>query len=141
MLSSFGIFWGAEGAGAIWPHTDASLLIIVPFVTIVSLILVQALKTKKAKEPVKDKATSEVDLDELDAESVLEDSGFIKILKDFGFFWYDFLIGDDLIGFAIVILAMEGTNLLVHGGSNAWWLLPLAVAALLPINLFRVTSK
>ncbi len=141
MLSSFGIFWGAEGAGAIWPHTDASLLIIVPFVTIVSLILVQALKTKKAKEPVKDKATSEVDLDELDAESVLEDSGFTKVLRDFGFFWYDFLIGDDLIGFAIVIVAMEGTNLLVHGGRNAWWLLPLAVAALLPINLFRVTKE
>ena len=35
MLTSFGIFWGAEGAGAIWPHTDASLLGIVPFIAIV----------------------------------------------------------------------------------------------------------
>ncbi|MEI8222812.1 MAG: hypothetical protein WCG43_03915 [Actinomycetes bacterium] len=141
MLSSFGIFWGAEGAGAIWPKADASLLAIVPFVTVVSIALVQALKSKKAKEPVQVRATSKTDFDELDAESVLENSGFIKIVKDFGFFWYDFLIGDDLIGFAIVIGAMEATNLLVHGGSNAWWLLPLAVAALLPINLFRVTRN
>jgi uncharacterized membrane protein len=141
MLTSFGIFWGAEGAGAIWPSADAYLFAIVPFVTAVSLVLVQILKAKKAKTPVKVKVPVTTDLDELDAESVLEDKGFIKIVKDFGFFWYDFLIGDDLIGFAIVIAALEGTHMLVLGGHNSWWLLPLAVAALLPINLLRVTSK
>ena len=144
MLTSFGIFWGAEGAGAIWPSADAYLFAIVPFVTVVSLILVQLLKAKKSKTPITVKVPVGADLtelDELDAESVLEDKGFVKIVKDFGFFWYDFLIGDDLIGFAIVIAALEGTNAMVHSGHNAWWLLPLAVAALLPINLFRVTSK
>jgi uncharacterized membrane protein len=30
MLSSFGMFWGAEGAGARWPGGDAALLAIVP---------------------------------------------------------------------------------------------------------------
>jgi uncharacterized membrane protein len=30
MLSSFGMFWGAEGAGASWPGEDAALLAIVP---------------------------------------------------------------------------------------------------------------
>ena len=30
MLSSFGMFWGAEGAGASWPGGDAVLLAIVP---------------------------------------------------------------------------------------------------------------
>jgi uncharacterized membrane protein len=30
MLSSFGMFWGAEGAGASWPGDDAALLAIVP---------------------------------------------------------------------------------------------------------------
>jgi uncharacterized membrane protein len=139
MLTSFGIFWGAEGAGAIWPSADAYLFAIVPFVTVVSLVLVRILKSKKAKTPVK--VSGPRDLDELDAESVLEDKGLIKIIKDFGFFWYDFLIGDDLIGFAIVIIALEATNMLVHSGNNAWWLLPVAVSALLPINLFRVTGK
>ncbi len=35
MLSSFGMFWGAEGAGASWPGDDAALLAIVP-VTLLS---------------------------------------------------------------------------------------------------------
>jgi uncharacterized membrane protein len=30
MLTSFGIFWGAEGAGAQWPGSDAALLAIIP---------------------------------------------------------------------------------------------------------------
>jgi len=34
MLSSFGMFWGAEGAGASWPDSDAALLAIVPGVLI-----------------------------------------------------------------------------------------------------------
>jgi uncharacterized membrane protein len=32
MLCSFGIFWGAEGAGARWPGGDAALLVLVPMV-------------------------------------------------------------------------------------------------------------
>jgi uncharacterized membrane protein len=32
MLTSFGIFWGAEGAGASWPGSDAALLALVAFV-------------------------------------------------------------------------------------------------------------
>jgi len=135
MLTSFGIFWGAEGAGAMWPSADAYLLGIIPYVTLVSFAMVQLLKIRRVRTPEKVKISS---LAELDAETVLEDRGFMKVIKDFGFFWYDFLIGDDLIGFAIVVVALEGTHIFVHGGTNAWWLLPLAVAALLPINLFRV---
>jgi len=37
MLTSFGTFWGAEGAGVTWPGNDAALLVIVPLVAVVSL--------------------------------------------------------------------------------------------------------
>ena len=37
MLTSFGIFWGAEGAGVSWPGQDAALLVLVPVVALVSL--------------------------------------------------------------------------------------------------------
>jgi uncharacterized membrane protein len=36
MLTSFGIFWGAEGAGVEWPGGDAALLVLVPLVALVS---------------------------------------------------------------------------------------------------------
>ena len=35
MLTSFGMFWGAEGAGAHWPGGDAALLVIIPSVLLV----------------------------------------------------------------------------------------------------------
>jgi uncharacterized membrane protein len=34
MLTSFGMFWGGEGAGAHWPGSDAALLVIIPAVAL-----------------------------------------------------------------------------------------------------------
>ena len=138
MLTSFGIFWGAEGAGAIWPHTDASLLVIVPFMVLISQALVFILKARKAALAPSE-SVQIIEADDLDAETVLEDTGVKKVLKDFAYFWYDFLIGDDIIGFGIVIAGLVFTNLFVGGKVNAWWLMPVAVTILLPINLLRVT--
>jgi uncharacterized membrane protein len=36
MLTSFGTFWGAEGAGVAWPGNDAALLVLVPVVALVA---------------------------------------------------------------------------------------------------------
>jgi uncharacterized membrane protein len=44
MLTSFGIFWGAEGAGAVWPGADAALLCVVPAVAVFALALVALLR-------------------------------------------------------------------------------------------------
>ena len=143
MLTSFGIFWGAEGAGAEWPHADLSILGILIFMVIVTQALIYILKRQKDVQVVRVPAghiADVADFDEADVEAIMEDRGVIKLVKDFGYFWYDFLIGDDLIGTAIVLAAMEATYLLHHhANSNAWYVLPIAVAFLLPVNLFRVT--
>lgn len=39
MLSSFGMFWGAEGAGASWPGGEAALLVIVPGLLLIALAM------------------------------------------------------------------------------------------------------
>jgi uncharacterized membrane protein len=44
MLTSFGMFWGAEGAGAHWPGSDAALLVIVPLTLIIALAMVGVLR-------------------------------------------------------------------------------------------------
>jgi uncharacterized membrane protein len=48
MLTSFGIFWGAEGAGATWPGGDAALLAIIPGVLLAALAMVQWLRRASA---------------------------------------------------------------------------------------------
>ena len=44
MLTAFGTFWGAEGAGAKWPGSDAALLVIAPAIGCFALLLVALLR-------------------------------------------------------------------------------------------------
>jgi uncharacterized membrane protein len=46
MLTSFGTFWGAEGAGAHWPGGDAALLVIIPLTLLVALLMVALLRRR-----------------------------------------------------------------------------------------------
>ena len=48
MLTSFGTFWGAEGAGVTWPGHDAALLVIVPVIAAVTLAYVVLLRRSHA---------------------------------------------------------------------------------------------
>ena len=51
MLTSFGLFWGAEGAGAAWPGGDAALLVLIPAVLVFSLLLVRVYRPAAHVEP------------------------------------------------------------------------------------------
>jgi uncharacterized membrane protein len=47
LLTSFGCFWGAEGAGVDWPGDELSLLGVVAFFAVVSFLLVRALRRRR----------------------------------------------------------------------------------------------
>jgi len=51
MLTSFGAFWGAEGAGAHWPGSDAALLAIIPAVGLYALGMVALLRRARESQP------------------------------------------------------------------------------------------
>ena len=55
--------------------------------------------------------------------------------RSFGAFWWDFIVGDDWCIAAGVVVALAATAGLAAAGVPAWWLLPLAVVALLGRSL------
>src|SRR5947209_13289254 len=57
MLTSFGTFWGAEGAGVSWPGHDGALLVLVPVVAVVSLGYTILLRRRPGSSPAAAAAT------------------------------------------------------------------------------------
>jgi uncharacterized membrane protein len=53
MLTAFGTFWGAEGAGAHWPGGDAAILALVAFVLASSVIFVVAMRRRHTRYPAR----------------------------------------------------------------------------------------
>jgi uncharacterized membrane protein len=49
MLTTFGIFWSAEGAGVDWPGGDVAILGVLAFVILWSLLLVSLLRQRRAR--------------------------------------------------------------------------------------------
>ena len=47
LLTTFGTFWGAEGAGASWPGDDAALPAILALLALVSFLAVRALRDRR----------------------------------------------------------------------------------------------
>jgi uncharacterized membrane protein len=44
MLTTFGIFWGSERVGVLWPGQDAAILAIIAFVFLTALLSVRILQ-------------------------------------------------------------------------------------------------
>ena len=131
LLTSFGIFWGAEGAGAEWPHKDLSLLAIIPFVILVSFGLIELLKVRKAKNlPVR-----KLNLPTF-SEPRKDSSVLVRWVGGFLFFWYDFIIGDDWRVAAGVVAGFFAIHTL---GVSSWWLMPVVVAIMLSSTLLEAT--
>jgi hypothetical protein len=62
----------------------------------------------------------------------------INGVKAFFAFWYDFIIGDDWRVAVVVVLALVATyGLDATTAIPAWWVLPAAVALVLPVSLWR----
>jgi hypothetical protein len=65
----------------------------------------------------------------------------MRRLKAFGAFWYDFVIGDDWLIAAGVVVALTITALVGTTGVAGWWIVPVAIVILLPLSLWRATRQ
>jgi hypothetical protein len=66
----------------------------------------------------------------------------ISRIRAFGAFWYDFVVGDDWVVAAGVVLTLTLTAVLSHHSTAAlWWLVPAAVLLLLPLSLIRAVRR
>jgi uncharacterized membrane protein len=131
LLTSFGIFWGAEGAGADWPHADLSLVGIIPTILLICWALISFLKARK----VKSKSVRKLNLPTFNEPSK-DASRLVRIVGGFLFFWYDFIIGDDWRVAAGVVAGFFITH---AAGGNSWWIMPTIVGIVLLYTLHEVT--
>jgi hypothetical protein len=68
----------------------------------------------------------------------------MNFLRRFLAFWYDFIIGDDWVVAAGVVVLLALTGVLAHANlhTTAWVLMPVGVVIVLAISLWRaVTSR
>jgi len=56
-------------------------------------------------------------------------------------FWWDFVVGDDWRAALGILIALGIAALLVAGGVNAWWVMPIAVALILAMSLRREAQR
>jgi hypothetical protein len=62
----------------------------------------------------------------------------MNALRKFGLFWYDFIVGDDWVLAAGVVVGLALAALLDHAGSAlAWLALPIVVIAALVVSIRR----
>jgi hypothetical protein len=64
-----------------------------------------------------------------------------KRIRAFAAFWYDFVIGDDWLVAAGVVISLALTYALSRTAVPAWWLVPLFLVLLLPVSLWRATRR
>lgn len=132
LLTSFGIFWGTEGAGVNWPSQDLSLLVIIPFLLVISFLLINFLKIRKAQNySVKSSTLPNFSPPNQGSNPI------VRLLGGFLYFWFDFIIGDDWRVAIAVVIGLFATHQL---GEASWWLLPVIVASVLILTLLEASA-
>ena len=64
----------------------------------------------------------------------------MSYLVRFGRFWWDFVVGDDWVAAALVVLGIGATAAVAASDIAAWWVMPLAVVVVLFVSLRRAAS-
>jgi uncharacterized membrane protein len=127
LLVTFGTFWAAEGLGVEWPGEDLSILFLLALYFLFSIVCLYWLR-RTSRSPLANNSKGQAAASRL---------GY---LKQFAWFWYQFLIGDDWLGAAIIVFGFVATCFFVKTGITAFWLLPVIVMLSSSLSLLRHTA-
>lgn len=61
-------------------------------------------------------------------------------IRALGAFLYDFVVGDDPVIAAVIVIALGVTALIASGGNAAWWVMPPVTIGVLAFSLHRATE-
>jgi hypothetical protein len=66
----------------------------------------------------------------------------VRRLRQFGAFWYDFIVGDDWRVALTVAVALVTTFVVNHlTGVTLWWIVVAAVGPVLPLTIYGATRS
>jgi uncharacterized membrane protein YccC len=65
----------------------------------------------------------------------------VRGVRAFGLFWWDFIVGDDWRIAAGIVIALGVTAAIATTSAPTWWVLPVAVALLLGVSLWRAARS
>jgi len=66
----------------------------------------------------------------------------VRRLRQFGAFWYDFIVGDDWRVALAVAVALVPTFVVNHlTGATPWWIVVAAVGTVLPVTIYGATRS
>jgi hypothetical protein len=65
----------------------------------------------------------------------------MSLLRGFGRFLYEFIVGDDPFLAGAAVLALGLTAAIAGSGAEAWWVTPVAVLAVLTFSVLRASRR
>jgi uncharacterized membrane protein len=139
MLTSFGMFWAAEGAGTEWPGGEAALLAIIPVVLVAATAiadLIHRATMRRVTPPAPDDR-----LETTPTNTQPADGRGVALILALPFAVWEFIVGDDWRTAIGVALALALTAFAAESGVAAWWVMPVAVLGLLALSTRRAAHE
>jgi hypothetical protein len=65
----------------------------------------------------------------------------MKYISQFARFWFDFIVGDDWRLAVGVVAVLMVVHWVIPARFGTWWMLPLAIAALLAVSIRAAAAK
>jgi len=133
MLSSFGLFWGAEGVGAHWPGGEAALLVIIPGLLLVSVVMSRRTRAVMQSRPAEQGQTTRPSGSRRRIGATWAGQRLLGV--------WEFVVGEDWRTAVGVVLALTVTGVLTKATASVWWIMPLAVIGLLARSVYDVAQS